>query len=202
MVFMVSADEKRRFKDAIKEAKAELRQEVTDVFKGYVTVAFNMLVDETPQWTGYAATQWNIGVNRVDMSISSLFAEDRAEVSNLFSGNFKVSDQKLRKPPKEKKHPAAVNEARERNSDKILQIALDKTIFLSNNVIDTGKVKEAYAQKMEENIGNYLRRVNRPGHMVMRTEDWFNSRMAMLSEAQQKQLAIAKLSDSGVMEML
>lgn len=200
MVFMVSAAEKRRFKSAVKKVKTELRQEVTDVFKGYVTVAFNMLVDETPQWTGHAAAQWNIGVDRLDMSTSSLFAEDRAEISRLFNSGKKVSGESISKPLKHKSHPAAVNEAKERNSDKVLQIALDKVIFLSNNAVDT--IEGAYAQKLEENPNNYLRRVNRPGHMVMRTVSWFESRMAMLSEAQQKQFAIAKLSDSGVMEML
>jgi hypothetical protein len=200
MTFVVSAAEKLRFKGAIKKAKAELRQEVTDVFKGYVTVAFNMLVDETPQWTGHAAAQWNIGVNRLDMSTSSLFAADRAEISGIFNSGKKVSGELISKKLKYKAHPTAVNEARERNSDKVLQIALDKVIFLSNNAVDT--IEGAYAQKLEENPGNYLRRVNRPGHMVMRTVSWFNSRMALLSEAQQKQLAVAKLSDSGVMEML
>ena len=200
MFFSVSAAEKLKFKDAVKVAKAALRKEVTDVFKGYVTVAFNMLVDETPQWTGHAATQWNIGVNKLDMSVSSLFAEDRAAVSSIFNSGEKVSDITLLKQPKWKAHSAAVNEARERNSDKVLQVALDKVIFLSNNAIDP--IEGGYAELLEENPNNYLRRVNRPGHMIMRTVSWFNSRLVMLNEAQQRQLAMAKLSGSGVMEML
>jgi len=200
MTFYVSAAERLRFKSAVKKAKAELRKEVTDVFKGYVTVAFNMLVDETPQWTGNAAAQWNIGVNRLDMSTSSLFVEDKSEISDLFSSDKRVSEAGFSKDPKYKAHPTAVNEAKDRNSEKVSQIALDKVIFLSNNAEDV--LEGAYADKLEENTNNYLRRVNRPGHMVMRTISWFNSRMAMLNETQQRQLAMAKLSDSGVMEML
>ena len=200
MFFYVSGAEKNRFKKAVKVAKAELRKEVTDVFKGYVTVAFNMLVDETPQWTGHAATQWNIGINTLDMSVSSLFAADRAEISEIFAGGERVSDVDLSKPPKWKSHYAAVDEAKERNSEKVMQIALDKVIFLSNNAMD--HIEGAYTKYLEENPGNYLRRVNRPGHMVMRTVGWFNSRMLMLTESQQQQLALAKLSDSGIMEML
>jgi hypothetical protein len=200
MTFFVSAAEKLRFKAALKKAKAELRKEVTDVFKGYVIVAFNMLVDETPQWTGYATAQWNIGVNRLDMSTSSLFAEDRAEIAGLFNSDQKVSDITFSKKPKYKSHSAAVNEARERNSDKVLQISLDKVIFLSNNAVDP--IEGAYAQMLEKNPNNYLRRVNRPGHMVTRTVGWFNSRMVILNEAQQRQLAVVKLSDSGITGML
>jgi len=198
--FSVSAAEKLRFKRAVKVTKAKLRKEMTDVFKGYVTVAFNMLVDETPQWTGHAAAQWNIGVNMLDMSKSSLFIDDRVGISDIFDDDGPVSETKLSKQIKCKAHPTAVDEAKKRNSDKVLQIALDKVIFLSNNAEDL--FEGSYVEMLEENPNNYLRRVNRPGHMVMRTVGWFNSRMAILSEAQQRQLVIAKLSDSGIMELI
>ncbi len=192
-MFSVSTKDRTKFLEALKATKKEINDEALEVYKGFVRVAYSIVVDETPQWTGHAAAQWNIGVSYLDVTRSHLYLKDHLEMSKA------VRD---RRPgpigPKKKGHHDAVDEAKRRQAGQVEQIKLDDIIFISNNVEDL--LTGAYAQKLEENPNNYLRLKNQPGHMVARTIGWFNSRVALLTPADIKKFRIAKLSDTGVME--
>jgi len=194
-MFKVDPVEKERFLAALKKRQTEINKEVLDVFKGFVTVAYSMVVDETPQWTGHAAAQWNIGINHIDVARSHLFLKDHLAMSRAVKGKYDGPIE-----PKRKGHSAAVEEAKRRQSGFIQQIRLADIIFISNNVEDL--LTGAYARKLEENPNNYLRDENGPdpGHMIAKTLGWFNSRVAVLTPAERLKFKVAKLSDTGFME--
>jgi len=192
MVSITPAD-RATFRSDLSKARASLEVELEDIYKGFVVVAYNMILDETPQWTGHAAAQWNIGRNHIDVSRSHRYLKDRLSVSQS-ARDKTTGDTAL----KHKGDMEAIDEAKRRQSGAVSQIKLADVIFISNNVEDL--LTGGYAQKLEENPNSYLREANDPGHMVMRTVEWFNSRLLVLSEADQKKLRLVKLSDSGLME--
>ena len=196
-MFVINPTERSKAKAELQKIRAAVNQEVLDIFRGFVVVAYDSVVDKTPQWTGHAAAQWNIGINHVDMSTSSLYAIQNLTVSEGVRDRNRVNGLPQ---AKSKGDPAAIAEAKRRQTGNVEQIKLDDIIFISNNV--ESLLNEAYADKLERNPNSYLREVNEPGHMVARTVEWFNSRVAILDPSMRARFKMAKLSDSGIMETM
>ena len=192
-MFSISSVERARVKFELKKIRAVYYKEVLDVFHGFVTVAYNIVVDETPQWTGHATAQWNIGINHLDVSRSHLYLKENLAVSRSVKGD----SSKEFVSSKKKGDPEAVAEAKRRQTGIVEQIKLADMIFISNNV--EGLLTGSYAAKLEANPNSYLRSVNDPGHMVFRTIEWFNARMNLLDPAIRAKIKKVKLSDSGLM---
>lgn len=195
-MFTVGPTERSRVKAELKRIKEAMHQEVLDVFRGFVVVAYDSVVDKTPQWTGHATAQWNIGINYIDVSRSHLYLKENLAVEKAVT---RESDKEY-EPTKSAGDPEAIAEAKQRQTGIVEQIKLDDIIFISNNV--ESLLTGAYATKLEANPNNYLRDVNEPGHMVARTVEWFNSRVAMLDPATRLKFKMARLSDSGIMETM
>ena len=193
-MFSISPAERSRFLSELAKAREALHEEVEDIFRGFVTIAYINVVENTPQWTGHATAQWNIGRNHIDVSRSHLFLKESLGVSKAVIGD---SDEKYA-PTKQVGHPDAIVEAKSRQEGIVEQIKLDDIIFISNNV--ESLLTGAYATKLEANPNNYLRPENEGGHMVAKTVDWFNSRLAVIDPVARIQLRTVKLSASGIME--
>lgn len=196
-MFDISAAERTRVLSDIANVRAEIRQEVLDIFKGFVIVAYDSIVDKTPQWTGHATAQWNIGVGHLDMSKNNRFLAENMAVSDAIRSKSGLEELA---PAKQRGDPAAVAEAKRGQAGKIRQITLDKVIYISNNV--EAALRGSYASKLEENPNNYLRRENDGGHMILKTMEWFNTRLATVDIVAQHSLRMVKLSGSGIMETL
>ena len=199
-MFKIDPAELRVALSQLREIKVELNAEVTDIYRGFVAVAYDSVLEETPQWTGHAAAQWNIGIEHIDMSTSNLYAEENLAVSKHIRAGVPMDDDSgdFLSSAKAAGDPAAIEEAKHRQGSNLEEILLTDVIYISNNV--ENMLNEAYASKLEENPNNYLREVNEPGHMIARTVEWFNSRLAVIDMASRARLRVARLSDSGIME--
>lgn len=196
-MFDISSTERTRVLSEISRVRTEIHQEVLDIFRGFVLVAYDSVLDKTPQWTGHAAAQWNIGVHSLDVSKSNVFLAENIAVSEAIRSKSRLD--KLA-PAKQKGDVAAINEAKGRQTGDVERMQLKDMIYISNSV--EAALRGSYASKLEENPNNYLRDVNLPGQMIMRTLHWFNSRLAVIDETAQLHLKMVKLSDSGVMEII
>jgi len=194
----ITAPERSRVLKELAAIRDGLHEELHEVFRGYVLAAYDSVLDKTPQWTGHAAAQWNIGVNHVDVSKSTLFLEENLRVSEVIRSA--TGDLYQLTPAKQVGDPAAIAEAKRRQGGKVDKITLEDVIFISNNV--EAALKGSYASKLEENPNNYLRPENDNGHMVAKTLEAFHSRLAVVDEATRKRLRLVRLYDSGIMETL
>lgn len=198
-MFSISLVERTRFRAELAKVKAEIAQEVEDIFRGFVTVAYISVVENTPQWTGHATAQWNIGRNYMDVSGSTRYAEENLAVSERIRSNEGLdAGGALHAAAKQMGDPEAVAEAKQRQEDVVMQIKLADLIYISNNV--ESLLNESYASKLEENPNNYLRQENDGGHMIVKTMGWFNSRLAAIDPVARLQLRTVRLSASGIME--
>lgn len=195
-MFGITLAERKRASSELQKIRAKMDIEVLEIFRGFVTVAYINVVENTPQWTGHATAQWNIGVNFMDMSYSSLYEVQNAELSAEVRREGERGG--LHSVAKQVGDLEAITEAKQRQTGEIEQVQLNSIIFISNNV--ESLLKESYASKLEENPNRYLRDVNEGGHMVARTIEWFNSRLALVDPVARVQLAKVRLSASGIME--
>lgn len=196
-MLVITPEERTRVLAEIDKCRAEIHQEVLEIFRGFVMVAYDSVLDKTPQWTGHAAAQWNIGRNILDVSQSYTFAEENLRVSEEIRDRSGAGGLPA---AKQVRHPEAIAEAKNRQAGTVEQIKLGDMIYISNNV--ESLLTEAYAAKLEENPNNYLRPENEGGHMVLKTLEWFNTRLAVVDPVAQISLRMVKLSDSGVMDTL
>ncbi len=193
-MFTISAKEASRVRGQLRELRLALNQEITDIYQGFITIAYDSVVDKTPQWTGHATAQWNIGINQIDVSRSHKYLKDNLAVSQSVESRREPAQT----PTKAAGHPEAIEEAKSRQTGFVQQIKLDDMVFISNNV--ESLLTGAYATKLEANPNDYLRPENDPGHMVARTLEWYNSRLAVIDKASRAKLRLVRLSDSGIME--
>lgn len=194
----IAAAERSRVLGEIKKVRAEIHEEVREIFRGFVLVAYDSIVDKTPQWTGHAAAQWNIGVNHIDLSKSERFLEENLAVSAAIRDP--QSGLGLLRPAKQVGDMEAIREAKSRQAGKAEKITLENVIYISNNV--EAALRGSYASKLEENPNNFLRPENDGGHMILKTLEWYNTRLAKVDLVAQHSLRMVRLGDNGVMETL
>ncbi len=142
-------------------------QEVEEVYSGYVSSIYLMLLRETPQWTGNAVSNWNIGVGSPDFSFSTTLLHESTDPRVLFGGT----------PENHKGHLAAQNISKARNAGRTRRIKLKSGLLPDVYLTNSSKNLEgvSYLHKLESNPSGFLRSVNEPGHMVARTKDFYSN---------------------------
>jgi hypothetical protein len=146
------------------EAFESLVREVTDVVRGVTVEAWNLVLQQTPQFYGRAVASWTYSIGTpafVDRSAAALMLEAHADTfrtdpdeGDVFMG-------------KRKGDPAAIGIANFASAGHELPYRLGDTIFFGNGV-DHGE--GSYANDLEL-PSIYLRPVNQPGRMVRRSFD-------------------------------
>ena len=164
-LFYIKPEDKNRFLQSFKKALAAINQEVVEVYRGYVLNALHAIVRETPQWSGGAASNWNLDwglpTYRVDTDLKTSAAADT--VGSLLGLNVRDKSDRRAWDIAFLRASGAVNG--------LSALALEPrgafklpTIFINNASKELdGSV---YIQHLEENPNNYLRPENEPGHMV------------------------------------
>ena len=164
-LFYIKPEDKNKFLQDFKKALAAINQEVVEVYRGYVLNALHAVVRETPQWSGGAASNWNLDwgapTYRVDTDLKSSAAVDR--VGSLLGLNVKDKRDKRAWEIAFSRAVGTVNGLsalvlEPRGAFKL------PTIFINNAAKELDGT--LYIQHLEENPNNYLRKENEPGHMV------------------------------------
>jgi len=138
----------------------KMEKKAVVIYRGLVLKAYYRVAVETPQWSGNAASNWRIGVNRIDVSF------DTAVIDEHWGEAI---------PPHQKGDLEHITPALNRERTKLTAIrSLDDKVFISNSSKGFGNRLHEFNQlhpyivDLEENPNNFLRRVNLPGHMVSR----------------------------------
>ena len=143
----------------------EVEKEAIEVYRGIAVGAFFMVAENTPQWSGNAASNWNLSVGSPDTSVITELLEqytDKMFFSDILGGQF------IDAPVNAKGDPKAIALAANYNSGNQYRITdLDAKVFISNSSVNLDN--EAYIQMLEDNAGGFLRPENEPGHMVQET---------------------------------
>jgi hypothetical protein len=171
---------------AITQAMDRVEAASLDHFRRAVWAVFQELVYTTPQFSGKAAANWNIGLGSPDFSVDESMGEkpeDLATYAGITLGARHVGDNKW------------ASEALEANKYKIRLIKRDTQVFISNAVTgdtDGGKSGESYLLDLQSPSywANKLRDVNKPYEtvqMVILMESW---RLRMPTSAAGKDLFV------------
>ncbi len=186
-LFYITEAEKARFLKALNVEMARIRSEVTDVYKGFVIAVFHKLAMETPQWSGNAAANWNVGKDSIDYSVNYTLKLAAAPDRSARMGLLHEWDTPYG-PAGTKGDTRAVMMAVARARPTMTSITLENKFYLSNSAKNLEH--ESYIQYLEENPNGFLREVNEPGHMVERTAV---SAAALGDLTQSQMLALRKL---------
>jgi hypothetical protein len=190
----------RNVPDFIKKLEAavlNMEREANQVYRGFVTATFHRLLTETPQWSGNAAANWNVGINGSDFSVNYTLKEAAAPDR---------SARRLREHKWDSPYGPAVSKGDERgimmsvrrNAMKLSLVDVKHNTHLCNAAQNLKH--ESYIQYLEENPDNFLRSVNQPGHMVERVGNTAAS-LGQLTEPQQlalRALTPGQLTNPGI----
>jgi len=184
-IFYVPEEEKIRFLNALDAELARIKKEVTEIYRGFVTATFHRVLLDTPQWTGNAVANWNVSLGQIDYSV-----------------NYTFKEQHVQKwiPLYQKGATPASMSAATRAASTIASISLDNPVpvYFANSAENLDH--KSYIQYLEVNINNFLRDVNKPGHMVENTARLAGN-MGELRLAQQyalRALRVGQLYNPGV----
>lgn len=151
-----------------------------EIYRGLCIDMFHSVVMNTPQWTGNAASNWNLGVGHRDTTYDvTLKASNQSERASQ-SKTRNASRTRFGSPVAEKGDTRAADIAVSRNAGREQAITLTSTVFITN--YSKSLSGETYIKKLEDNANDFLRPVNRPGHMVEITEAKVQLLMGRLSE--------------------
>lgn len=137
-----------------------IAQLAEDMYRGICVDVFHYVVRNTPQWSGNAAANWNMGVGHRDTTYDTTLKVEQfaqAAADGAKHGAFG-------KPSFEKGDAPAMLTAVGRNSGRPEQIQLGMPVYITNYARNLAG--ETYISRLEENPNDFLRPVNRPGHMV------------------------------------
>jgi len=151
---MIKISGTSKFISGIDKWLADTDKELDDAFRGFCVMAFHRLVTETPQWSGSAATNWNLSTGSEDTS-----TQEKLQVKAWESAN-----QDDWGPVSIKGDPLAVGLAIQRNMGKDAKIKVGDEVYISNSAKSISG--QSYIMMLEENPENFLRTDNEPGHMV------------------------------------
>lgn len=184
----------KQFEKGIDDWLLETEKNIVDVFRGFAVALFNYAVWETPQWSGSAASNWNLRYGYPSSDVGYELKIGNISERGSLSGSRNVSRLKFGVPVSQKGDGRAMTVAVARNADKpstIIGHSLD--IFITN--ASKSLSGESYIEMLETNPNNYLRAVNEPGHMLA-----YGSAKAMvifadINQAQEAQLKSLSLGD-------
>jgi hypothetical protein len=162
---MIRATNARQFDAGLDAWLAATELELTETFRGLCMAATAYLIDETPQWTGNAASNWHVRVNGVgvpfpDMSMIESYYATRQVYERGGKGEKPLPSFKIGDDP-------AVSIAKQRAKAVLRRVRLGDSVDLVNPAESMSG--EAYIEQVEANPRGYLRPENDPGHMVERT---------------------------------
>jgi hypothetical protein len=128
-----------------------VREAPVDAFREIVWLTFCRILEQTPQWSGKAVANWNIGVGAPDFS----YDPDVGEKLGRYDLALQRGDNEW------------IEYAKFRNAPKIREIRRDLKVFICNGVegdTDNGRSSELYLDSLQD--PKYwavkLRQVNQP----------------------------------------
>lgn len=152
--------------DSFEQAFAELEQECTLIIRGLSVLAWNQILQRTPQFAGGMAASWSYSLNTPQFYDRSNMVDPSLIGAGLHNGRWEVTN------PLRKGHPAAIEIANDDNVGSELPFKLGDTIYIANGV-DHGE--GPYSADVESG-GVRLRAVNLPGAPVQRTMSQIEAR--------------------------
>lgn len=155
------------------------------VMRGLAITAFGVLLEETPQWSGNAAANWNFSIGSPDLSTNHKFKRD------LDKSNAPIS-LAASMEAKSKGDPEAIIFAIRQNAGREVGITYRTPVFLSNSAENLSG--ESYIHMLELNPNNFLRAENAPGHMTF-TAKAVLSDFVNISTKTAKMLGSKRISD-------
>lgn len=170
-----------QFNSALDKKFAQINERVNRVYRGYCVIAFNHLVNNTPQWSGSAAASWNFSLGAPDLTPDRLMAEsyESWKRPGVFEPRFDAHDV------------PAIARAKERNQGRDAQVRLGVDVFISNG--SRGVSNEAYASMLENNPGGYLRPENEGGQMILKTRGMLGGSYGTITKAGAHKLRSVRL---------
>jgi hypothetical protein len=131
-------------------------------FRQLVWMVFCEILEQTPQWSGKAVANWNIGVGSPDYSWDDTLGEPD------------VGTTALHNEPLEKGNQEWIEVAKFRNADKIKLIKRREKVYITNSVFgddDHGRSSNFYLASLQD-PGYWqqkLREVNKPYEIATET---------------------------------
>jgi hypothetical protein len=129
-----------------------------DLFRDFVWKVFCEILNQTPQWSGKAVANWNIGVGAPDFS----WDDNVGDHIDAFALAHERGDEKWKRY------------ARERNKHKLKEIHRREKVFITNAVwgdTDHGKSSHLYLESLQDPAywTKKLRVVNQPYEIATET---------------------------------
>lgn len=140
------------FNSALDSALAAMEREVTHALRGFTVTVFRELVENSPQWSGNLAANWNIGINSE--------STEYTELSDKTGSWYGHSDQQHHGDfqPFVRGAPYAVGVAIGKNLPRTRAIGLRDTVFINNN---TPYLDHVEADESDEGKSPYIRPENK-----------------------------------------
>jgi len=182
---MFVVKDKAKFLRDLNARLQQIRTEVNQVYRGWAIATFHRVAMETPQWTGNAASNWNLAINQPDYSVT-------------YSLKLAAKDGRSGPPSAKGDARAAKLAARRAQSSGINAVTIRDTVYITNATENLNG--SLYIQHLEEDTNNFLRSVNKPGHMLEYTRNTADS-LGVLTPAQEKalqSLTLGQLHNPGV----
>jgi hypothetical protein len=131
-------------------------------FRWLVWEIFCEILNQTPQWSGKAVANWNIGVGAPDYTWDDSLGEPDVGLTALHAS------------PLEKGNPEWIEVAKLRNIDKLSQIKRREKVYITNSVFgdtDHGKAGPFYMAALQDPSywQHKLREVNKPYEVATET---------------------------------
>lgn len=128
------------FNSAIDAALTALERDVTHAFRGFSLTVFRELVENSPQWSGNLAANWNVGINAP--------AGEYNELVDKRGAWYGHADQPSRGDfdPRVRGHAYAVGVAMGRNLPRLRAIGLRDRVHISNET--------AYLMQVEDDVSD------------------------------------------------
>ena len=121
-------------------------------FKACVWEVFTRILEETPQYSGLAVSNWNLSIGAPDYSF-----DDAAVEQQMLTPSGHISRAGVARTPESggrmKGHPFWIEHALSRNRPKLEQIQLDSRVFITNAArgdTDHGRSDELYLESLQD----------------------------------------------------
>lgn len=140
------------FNSGVDAALAAIERDVTHALRGFATTVFRELVENSPQWSGNLAANWNIGINAPSGDYNEL-----VDKTGAWYGH---ADQQHRGDfdPRVRGHAYAVGVAMGRNLPQLRAVGLRDTVHIGNN---TGYLERVEDDESDSGKSPYIRPENK-----------------------------------------
>lgn len=141
---------------------AAMGEMLDGVARGIAVTAYGVVLEETPQWSGNAAANWNFSLGSPDESVDHTFKHDLEHSTAPHALRYSME-------AKSKGDPEAIQYAVQKNAGKESNVSFGSPVYITNNA--TNLSGESYIHMLELNPNNFLRPENEPGHMTFTAMD-------------------------------